>query len=274
MPFVCYKRVFPRTSARVGVRVAPNKPNRHDTNMKQPLSAGLVAALLLLVSGSAFAGVVDKVLVFSTPGVDRYADGSPVLDGECYALVWSPADRVVLAAPLAQGGRCPECLFQVPAEEAAPLEGGTWSVCLVDTRTAAGVPAGAANGVPRRVNRWAAVKGGVKVSDASGLLAAPAAANAPTRGADAGVRASALSSVPEGTPAPTIVDMAVEDGVAAFAVADTVSFLTYTVESSETLGDFSKDKYADKVDGNATAEITLATDAPGETRFFRITRAE
>jgi len=260
---------------------------------QQYFSAGLtaVAALLLLSSVPAFAGVVDKVLVFSTPGVDRYADGAPVLDGECYALVWSPAgqafagfnadgtaaspaDRVVLAAPLAQGGRCPECLFQVPAEEAAPLEGGTWSVCLVDTRTAAGVPAGAANGVPRRVNRWAAVKGGVRVSDASGLLAAPAAANAPTRGGDAGVRASALSSVPEGTPQPTIVDMAVADGVAAFAVADTVSFLTYTVESSETLGDFSRDKYADKVDGDASAEITLATDATTETRFFRITRAE
>ena len=186
----------------------------------------------------------------------------------------APGDRVVLAGAVARDGHCPEVLFQVPAEEAAPLEGGTWSVCLVDTRTAAGVPAGVENGVPRRVNRWAAVKGGVKVSDASGLLAAPAVANAPTRGADAGVRASALSSVPEGTPAPTIVDMDVVDGIAAFAVADTVSWLTYTVESSETLGDFSKDKYADKVDGAPGKEITLATDAPGETRFFRITRAE
>ena len=259
--------------------------------MKRMIGPFLLVAAVALSARPAFAGLDDKVLSFSSSGTDRYADGSPVLDGECYALVWSPAgqafagfnadgtaaspaDRVVLAAPLAKDGHCPECLFQVPAEEAAPLEGGTWSVCLVDTRTAAGVPAGAANGVPRRVNRWAAVKGGVKVSDASGLLAAPAAANAPTRGADAGVRASALSSVPEGTPQPTIVDMDVSDGVAAFAVADTVSFLTYTVESSETLGDFSRDKYADKVDGDASAEITLATDAPTKTRFFRITRAE
>ena len=67
---------------------------------------------------------------------------------------------------------------------------------------------------------------------------------------------------------------AVEDGVAAFAVADTVSYLTYTVESSETLGSFSKDKYADKVDGAPGAEITLATDAPSDCRFFRITRVE
>lgn len=65
-----------------------------------------------------FAGITDYVATFSTPGPDRYADGTVVADGECYALVWSPkgstfagfsadgttvssADRVVLAAPLA-----------------------------------------------------------------------------------------------------------------------------------------------------------------------------
>lgn len=256
------------------------------------LSAGLLAALALL-SGSASAGLDDKVLVFSTPGVDRYADGRPVADGECYALVWSPAgrafagfnadgtavspaDRVVLAAPLAQDGRCRECLFQVPAAEAAPLEGGTWAVCLIDTRTAAGVPAGATNGIPRRVNRWCAVEGGVKVADASLLGAAGTdGARAPAKGAsDAGVRAETLSAVPESTPAPVITAMDVADGVAAFAVAGTVPFLTYTVESGESLGDFSKDKYADKVDGDPAAEIVLATDAPTDCRFFRITRAE
>ena len=247
-----------------------------------------VAAAALLLAQSALAGVDDKVLSFSSSGTDRYADGTPVLDGECYALVWSPAgqafagfnadgtaaspaDRVVLAAPLAKDGHCRECLFQVPAEEAAPLEGGTWSVCLVDTRTAAGVPAGAENGLPKRVNRWAAVEGGVTVADASAVGAPRPRALA--KGAS-GVRATTRSSVPEGTQAPTIVDMTVADGVAAFAVADTVSWLTYTVESSEDLVGFSKDKYADKVDGNAGAEIVLATDAPSDCRFFRITRAE
>ena len=73
--------------------------------------------------------MADKVLRFSTVGPDRYADGSVVVDGECYALVWSPAgktfsgfnadgtpvssrDRVVLAGALAQGGKCRE-LFLV-----------------------------------------------------------------------------------------------------------------------------------------------------------------
>ena len=116
----------------------------------------------------------------------------------------------------------------------------------------------------------AVVKGAVTVADAS-TLPAPALR---TRGMAAGVRAATLSAVPESAPRPTITAMDVAGGFAAFAVADTVPYLTYTVESSETLGDFSKDKYADKVDGDAGAEITLATDAPGDCRFFRITRAE
>ena len=246
------------------------------------------AAALLLLAGSASAGLDDKVLVFSSTGTDRYADGTPVADGECYALVWSPAgqafagfnadgtaaspaDRVVLAAPLAKDGRCPETLFQVPAAEAAPLEGGTWSVCLVDTRTAAGVPAGAANGAPKRVNRWSAVQGGVKVVGASALGATVAP---PTRGVSAGARATTLSEVPASAPQPTITAMDVVGGAAAFSVADTVPYLTYTVESSDTLGGFTQDQYADKVDGDSDAEIVLATDAPGETRFFRINRVK
>ena len=72
----------------------------------------------MLSPGHAFASIDDKVLKFSSSGPDRYADGSIVVDGECYALVWSPkgrsfagfnadgtpispVDRVVLAASLA-----------------------------------------------------------------------------------------------------------------------------------------------------------------------------
>lgn len=43
-------------------------------------------ALLLLWGGFSFAGITDYVATFSTPGPDRYADGTVVADGECYAL--------------------------------------------------------------------------------------------------------------------------------------------------------------------------------------------
>ena len=257
-------------------------------------AAALLLALLAPVC--TFADLNDKVLTFSTPGIDRYADGSRVLDGECYALVWSPAgkafsgfnadgtaaspqDCVVLAAPLAENGRCPESIFQIPAEEYAVLQNGTWTVCLVDTRRANGVPAGAANGLPKRVNRWVAVEGGVVVTSASGLTAISRRSAAQPRVAGAtgtGVRARTLSSVPEAARHPTITAMDVSDDVATLLVADTVPYLTYTIESSESLDGFRTDKYADKVDGEADpdAEIVLETDAPGDCRFFRITRAE
>ncbi len=253
----------------------------------------ILSLLLLAAAGSAAFGTIeDGVVRFSTPGVDRYADGTPVANGECYALVWSPAgssfagfnadgsvvspqDRLVLAAPLALDGRCRETLFQIPAEVYAALEGGEWAVCLIDTRRANGVPAGTANGLPKRVNRWAAVKNGVKVEPtaASGLRPVTAR-SAGTRAAGEGVRARTLSSVPEAARHPTITAMDVSDDVATLLVADTVPYLTYTIESSETLGDFRRDKYADKVDGDAETEIVLETDAPSDCRFFRITRAE
>ncbi len=253
-----------------------------------------ITALLLLAAAvpAVFGAIEDGVVRFSTPGVDRYADGTPVADGECYALVWSPAgssfsgfnadgtvvsplDRLVLAAPLALDGRCRETIFQVPADIYAALDGGEWTVCLIDTRRADGFPAGTANGMPRRVNRWAAVKSGVEVEPtaASGLRPA-AARSAGARAMDEGVRARTLSSVPEAARHPTITAMDVSDGVATLLVADTVPYLTYTIESSETLGDFRRDKYADKMDGDADAEIVLETDAPSDCRFFRIMRAE
>ena len=81
--------------------------------------------MFLLGSVFAYGSMQDKLARFSTPGPDCYTDGTIVMDGECYALVWSPAgttfsgfnadgtaassrDRVVLAGELAQDGRCPD----------------------------------------------------------------------------------------------------------------------------------------------------------------------
>ena len=78
---------------------------------------------MLGVAGMAvasFAAVDDTLISFSTPGPDKYADGTDVLPGEVYALVWSadgqfdgikadgttvdPADKVVLLAGVAKQG--------------------------------------------------------------------------------------------------------------------------------------------------------------------------
>ncbi len=242
----------------------------------------------------------DKILRFSTAGTDRYADGTIVPDGECYALVWSPAgksfsgfnadgtaasalDRVVLAGPLALGGRCRDSLFQIPADTYEALEGGVWAVCLVDTRRMNGVPAGVKDGNPLRVNRWGIVQGGVSIEPVSAsalTLAVPAAggtrsrASASASTAGAGVRASNLSQVPSYVTAPTITAMTMADGIVTLSVADTVPYLSYTIESGARLNTFAIDGAADVVDGETGVEIEIGTGAHGATRFFRIIRAE
>ncbi|MBQ8125761.1 MAG: hypothetical protein IJ173_07735, partial [Kiritimatiellae bacterium] len=49
----------------------------------------LTAACALALSLAAFAAQNDALVTFSTKGPDCYADGTTVLDGECYALCWS-----------------------------------------------------------------------------------------------------------------------------------------------------------------------------------------
>ena len=106
----------------------------------------MVAAIGL--AAASFADMNDALLSFATQGPDKYADGTTVIDGECYALVWtangatfggfnadgtlvSATDRIVLAAPLAKGGKCPQTLFQINAAVADELKDGTYAVYLL-----------------------------------------------------------------------------------------------------------------------------------------------
>lgn len=109
------------------------------------------AALMCLVAATSFAGINNVLVSFHTSGPDKYADGTTVVDGEIYALVWTPAgatfaginadgsaiapSKIAKKAPIARGGKCPNVTFQIPEEDAnANYPGGTWSVVLLDTR--------------------------------------------------------------------------------------------------------------------------------------------
>jgi hypothetical protein len=259
-----------------------------------------VTAALLLSSGVVFAdgSMQDRLARFSTPGPDRYRDGSIVADGECYALVWSPAgtvfsgfnadgtpvsstDRVVLAGELALGGRCIDVNFQIPAADYEELKGGEWAVCLVDTRMVNGVPAGVRDGKPLRVNRWGAVKSGVKIEpvDVTGQQAGGARRLASTGGTSSSsstkpVRASTLSAIPPGLMPPTITAIEVSDGEVWLGVADTVPYLSYTIVSGENPTDLKTDRGAQVVDGENGAEIAIGTIQSPTRRFFKVNRAE
>jgi hypothetical protein len=248
----------------------------------------------------AYGSMQDKLARFSTPGPDRYADGSIVRDGECYALVWSPAgttfsgfnadgtaassrDRVVLAGELAQDGRCPDAVFQIPAEEYKALAGGEWAVCLVDTRNLAGVPTGTRNGKPVRVNRWGIISGGVNITDASSTKPRLAAATGGSRSvaSDGGrgatalpVRANRLSAVPSNLLPPQITAIELADGEVWLAVDGTGPYLDYTIISSETPNDFKPDYFSEVVEGDGRSEIAIGTIQSAKRRFFKVKRAE
>ena len=277
--------------------------------MRKKASRLILLLLFLMATGGASASMEDKVLRFSTIGPDRYADGSVVMDGECYALVWSPkgtafsgfnadgtpvssTDRVVLAAALAKDGKCRDCNFQVPVEEYNELEGGEWAVCLVDTRMANGVPAGVENNMPLRVNRWGSVNSGVKVepSDAS-RITVPVASGKKSRTRlmaatpddetndddEEGVQANTVSAVPASVknnpPKITGIDV-LENGEVVLEVADTVPFLSYTIISGAEPGNLQEDGCSEVVDGKSGAKITIGTAQSAPCRFFKVKRAE
>ena len=149
---------------------------------------------------ASFAAVDDTLISFSTPGPDKYADGTDVLPGEVYALVWSadgqfdgikadgttvdPADKVVLLAGVAKQGAngtyCPPLLYQVDADLAKTLANGAYAVYLLDTRVAAADGAVAVGGVDengklKAVNSYGAVSGDTTASASadSGVPASP-----------------------------------------------------------------------------------------------------
>ncbi len=270
----------------------------------------VAVAIAILSSCCAWGGIDDMVLRFSTVGPDRYADGTIVGDGECYALVWSPegsafagfnadgspvsaSDRVVLAGALAKDGRCRDAIFQIPRATYDELDGGEWAVCLVDTRTTAGIPAGVQDGRPLRVNRWGLVRSDVRtdVSAAGSLrLRAGAASRSEASaqvgvegglsGADAGAQArnapivaGNVSQVPASAPVPTVTAMEVQDGEVWLAVKGTVPYLSYTITSGSEPGGLGKDYFSQVVDGAAGAEIEIGTVKSDSRRFFGVARS-
>ena len=127
----------------------------------------VIAAVMTLTG---FGAVNDTLLSVSTTGPDKYADGTTVLDGESYALVWTKtgatfagfaADGTVTGTgreavaflPFGAGGRCPTVVLQIAAADAARYADGAFALYLLDTRLANGKVGGLnAQGLPVAVN--------------------------------------------------------------------------------------------------------------------------
>ncbi len=245
-----------------------------------------IKALLLLFFTyvGAFANSVDDARIsFSTVGPDRYADGSTVLDGECYALVWSndgnfdgfaadgecidPADRIVLAAPIAQGGRCPPVLFQIPAAEANELAGGRYAVYLLDTRVATGEtirPRGTADGKPALVNGYGATTAGIALGGATSSQNAEESSGS-SNGQVAGIPCAAPAECVQ----PRIKAMRIEGDNVFLTVENLGGFMR--VRSGSDVSVSGATGAAVETNGG-DEDVTLVTRKQGNSGFFKVIR--
>lgn len=249
------------------------------------MKKAMFSMLAALAAAVASAAANDALVTFSTKGPDKYADGTAVVDGERYALVWTApgsdgaaiaADgsvkggEIVLAAPVAKGGRCPTVVFEVGADlMSGRYAGGTWSVYLLDTRRygadGAVTLAGSVGGLPVAINAAGLVAGSSVKLSSGGISDAAVVAAA---------SASSATAVPEGTPSPTITGIRVEGANVFVSVKGTVPYLQYGLSSGST-----PDAVTEGVSGTpqtgASApdeEIVLVAPAKSGGAFFKVGR--
>ena len=238
-----------------------------------------------LCAGTLLAGMNNVVIQFSTVGPDKYADGTTVMDGECYALVWTPTgsefqgindkgeavgdSKVAVKAPIATGGKCPNVQFQIDETYAdVNYPGGTWGVYLLDTRKFA------TEEVTVTVDGKEVTQTQIKVDAAGRKLATgvggavsgygQVVANVGRSLSSAGAKAGIVQSIPAGIQPPTIKDFKVVNGMAYLYLKDTSSAVSYGVAAGQDPGTLKPvSQQPVQGGGNETIIITPATGAAG-----------
>lgn len=227
-----------------------------------------IAALAAVLSAAVFAGANDLLISFSTPGPDKYADGTTVLDGESYALVWTAADgaqETVLSVSRAKDGRCKKFLFIVDEKDASNYVNGTWGVYLVDSRDFVTDPTGQTlsaldeNGIPKVVNVKAPLANDVAAS--SGFASAKASS---------GIAPGSYDLVGANVPKPVVSGIKIVGANVVVTVKDTVPFVGYTLQAGDDSFNFAIPDDAKSSRGDATGEIDLITPRKDGAQFFKV----
>ena len=268
--------------------------------MQMTLKRQGIAAALLLASAAATAGEGDALMSFSTDGPDRYADGSPVMAGEVYALVWTrsgasfagvnldgspvnPDDSaIVIAQPLAKvrevdgglHGFCPPTLFQVDAAFAETHASGTYEVVLLDTRAPDASGGLRPSGRTDRVHGWGVVAAvEPRASTARQFLSFAAS----TPAAALAARTTTSSALPPGmvVPRPRITSVKVEGGQVKLTFTGSSPALLYNIAAGDTpAAEGDRHAAVGPVAGadDSAAERTLVVPVRAGQRFFKVVR--
>ena len=244
----------------------------------------LITTVAILSSLAVFAAADNTLISFSTKGPDTYADGSYVLDGECYALVWTAsgasfggfaangqpvnaADKLVLTAPVAKDKHCPLVVFQIDsAIVEAQYKNGSFGVYLLDTRlkTADGsYKVGGINeatGYAKTVN--AASAAGVAADGSSGVIGASGSS----------VQASEIAKIPEGLAEAKIKAIKLAGENVIITIENAASFLQYTLAELATPQAKDGEEVGEPVMGDADGEATIVVPKSGDNKIFMLKR--
>lgn len=225
-----------------------------------------IAVLFALMTAAVFAGANDLLVMFYTPGPDKYADGTVVLDGESYSLVWTDAEGAqtpVITVPAAKDGKCNPILFTIDENDVSKYEGGTWGVYLLDSRDFAADASGKTlaaldeKGYPSVVNVKATV--GEGIANAGGKKSVM-----PNTGVAAG--SYDLADVPT----PQVTGIKIVGANVIVTVKNTVPFVGYTLQSGSDVSNFAVPADATSSSGNASGEINLVTPKKDGAQFFKV----
>ena len=243
------------------------------------------------VAGLAFAAsaaIDDALLAFSTVGPDKYADGTTVLDGECYALVWTKdgetfggiaasgetiksTDKIVLVAPVAKNGRCPNVLFQIDSATADSLKNGSYGVYLLDTRVTASdgttKPAGTKNGKLNLVNGYGLTTQAAQVGTASGGVG-----TAEEKATSGGQVVAAGAAAPANVDQPKITAIQIEGDYVKLTVQNLPGFMRVSSGTTTTADDMQGAARA--TDGSNEPVILYVPKTTGASGFFKVIRNE
>ena len=220
-----------------------------------------IAALFAITSAAVFAGAGDLLVTFSTPGIDKYADGNTVLAGESYALVYTKdgVQETVLTYPTREAGRCTPVLFVVDENNVTNYNGGTWGVYLLDTRDYEVDPTG---------KTLAKREGGQ-----------PTVVNVKAKATDATIKdsmdpASASSAVAAEAfeiPQPVVTGIKIDGAYVYVTVKDVVPCLEYTLKSGNDARTFVIPEGVEKDESSTVKEITLTVPKTEGAQFFKVT---
>ena len=242
------------------------------------------------IAAVSLAGSQDDPLVsFSTPGPDKYADGTNVADGECYALVSidpgkefgginadgtaaAAGTEVLAIVSAAKDGRCKEFFVQIAKNL---CNGTSYQLVLLDTRKDGepSVKNGRFDSANGRVNGYGVIEGAKIEVNKGATSFQPSVSSSPTN------EVCSLSLIPAdaGIKNPVITGIDVRNGKVYLKVSGTSRLLDYNVAAAATPGELEGKEAADgKAKAGAAGEIIeIEVELPEgrDAAFFKVGRA-